>query len=216
MDWLEKKSPKVTKEAVDKAPQTKSQKLVDMSMELREIAKAKSMKLEAIKLYLKEIEKNVKEDLAMEDIEKTLQKALKELLEKNSELKTATEDLIRLDNETILWFDKTEDKIKNLDLEKLKPEEKATYEILKKEITAKTLEMKELEEKATTMKTHVSKIRLVVMEGQKVVSNVIDLAEIEEVSKLYDKSLNIAELLLGKMELFIKSIGDWFKGLFSK
>ena len=161
----------MTEEQLKQAPTTKSSQLQTMVAELKDVVEITNLKTEAIKEYQKEIGVELKQSLELKKHEEDMAKKLKAVIGKNEELLTKIEDITRLNDEEVMWVEKTMAEVAKLDLGKLTDEEKAKYNILKSEIEAKTKEVKEMEAKASNIEKNLEKVRLVVMKSPQVKSS---------------------------------------------
>jgi chromosome segregation ATPase len=219
VDFLTKRSPKVTEEQLNQAPTTKSSQLQTMVAELKDIVEITNFKTEAIKEYQKEIGVELKQSLELKKHEDDMAKKLKAVIDKNEELLTKIENITRLNDVEVMWVEKTMAEVTKLDLGKLTDEEKAKYNILKSEIEAKTKEVKEIEAKAFNIEKNLEKVRLVVMKSPLVKSSSEVKAEavVEDmvtVMEEYDTAISIADEIIGGLQSLIKSIADWFVKIF--
>jgi len=209
----------VTEEQLKQAPTTKSSQLQTMVAELKDVVEITNLKTEAIKEYQKEIGVELKQSLELKKHEEDMAKKLKAVIGKNEELLTKIEDITRLNDEEVMWVEKTMAEVAKLDLGKLTDEEKAKYNILKSEIEAKTKEVKEMEAKASNIEKNLEKVRLVVMKSPLVKSSSEVKAEavVEDmvaVMEEYDTAISLADEIIGGLQSFIKSIADWFVKIF--
>lgn len=215
IDVLQKKSPNVTVEELQQAPKTKSPNLIGMLDELKDIVLLKNEEAEAIKTYTTEVKKELEESLEVKKHEDEISKKLKEVLAKNADLATRAEKIIRLSDTEVLWLDKTYPQITELD--KLSVEDKTKYEMLKKEIEEKTKAMNEIKAKVTHVSKIMSNLRLVIMKHAAKVSSALYAADVlDNVIKEYDEINGMLGSAIESIKSFIKSIADWFKGLFNK
>lgn len=215
VDILEKKSPKISEEEVMQAPQTKSKQLVDMAKDLMEIVELKKNKMEAIKQFTKEINSELTKSLEIKKHEADVNQSLKELLRKNNSLTSALEKVIRIDNTTVLWIEKAETEIKNVNIDKLPEEKKAKYKILEEEIRAKSQEIAELTQEAEEIENKVSKIRYVFMKTKPVVSNINANIDFDMALDLYDDAIEMTSGILNKVKNIFTSFIGWIKNIFS-
>ena len=190
-----------------------------MVAELKDVVEITNLKTEAIKEYQKEIGVELKQSLELKKHEEDMAKKLKAVIGKNEELLTKIEDITRLNDEEVMWVEKTMAEVAKLDLGKLTDEEKAKYNILKSEIEAKTKEVKEMEAKASNIEKNLEKVRLVVMKSPLVKSSSEVKAEavVEDmvaVMEEYDTAISLADEIIGGLQSFIKSIADWFVKIF--
>lgn len=209
----------MTEEQLKQAPTTKSSQLQTMVAELKDVVEITNLKTEAIKEYQKEIGVELKQSLELKKHEEDMAKKLKAVIGKNEELLTKIEDITRLNDEEVMWVEKTMAEVAKLDLGKLTDEEKAKYNILKSEIEAKTKEVKEMEAKASNIEKNLEKVRLVVMKSPLVKSSSEVKAEavVEDmvaVMEEYDTAISLADEIIGGLQSFIKSIADWFVKIF--
>jgi hypothetical protein len=216
VDFLTRKSPKVTEEQVMNAPTTKSKQLIEMVSNLRDIVEVRDLKLDAVKEYCKEVKLELEESLQTEKHKTESIKGVKEVLAKNNDLITKANEITRLDNENVMWIEKIMVDVPKFDKEKLGEPEKAKYDILKAEIEAKTKEAKALEALATTIEKKTSEIRLVIMKTKPVVSNIQAISDMVAVLEMYDEAIEIADSMIVKINSFLGSVAQWFKGLFGK
>ncbi len=208
---LEKKSPKLKDEEVQQAPQTKSKQLISMVTDLKELAELQEMKLDTIKSYIKQVDTTLNESFETAKHTKELKDTLDKVLEKNDELKTSTEKVIRINEEEVVWIDKTYDKL--VELDKLSDMDKGTYETLKADIDDKKKKMAEIEAKVTKVDGTLSKIRYVIIKNQKVVSAE---ATWDNVLNMYDEANGIMEGIASGLKNVVDGIANWFKGIFKK
>jgi cysteinyl-tRNA synthetase len=210
---LEKKSPKVKEEELLNAPRTKSVQLIKMAEELKDIIEIKQMKLDAIKQFTKEVKEELEEDLEVKKHEQEYSNKIKEVFAKNNDLATKTENIIRLNDKTVLWLDKSYPKI--LEFDKLSVEEKAKYDILKKELEDKKKELEAIESKIFTVSKVANKIRFVIMPHAISVASVTE-DRLDLVLEQYDQANNIMDDVGNAIQNFLSSISEWFKGIFVK
>ena len=185
-----------------------------MVEELKEIAQLSEMKSDAIKQYTKEVKEELEKSLEVEKHDKMKAQQLKEVLTKNNDLITKTDKVIRLNENQVLWIDKTKVKVNTLNFDKMSPEEKIKYEKLKTEIELKTKQLKDIEASVTTTEDKMVKLRLVIMSHAKSVLSSIGI-------KSNDMAMILAEYnemngLMSKVIDGLRRFGMWLSQLFNR
>lgn len=194
------------------APRTKSTQLIGMVNDLKDIIGLHEEKTDTIKQYTKQIKEELEESFEVKKHEEETSKKLKEILDKNEDLVTKANEVIRLDDKTVLWIEKTYANITELD--KLPPEEKGQYDLMKKEIEDKKKIMDEMTKKVTRVSDIVSEIRLVVMpHAMKVLKSAVTEDRLDLVLAQYDEANSLLDDVMSGIRSVLNSIIGWLKNI---
>jgi vacuolar-type H+-ATPase subunit I/STV1 len=189
-----------------------------MCEELKEIVELTDAKADAIKQYTKEVKETLEEQIELKKHEKQREDQLKEVMSKNAELITKTEKVIRLNANEVLWIDKTYTKVNTIEVDKLTPEKKTEYEVLKKELELKTKQLKDIEASVTKIEDKLQKTRVVIMKhAATIVSSTKVIADdLSAIIMDYDEMNNMMAVVIDSIRAFINWIGQSIGSLFGK
>lgn len=172
-------------------------------------------KLAVIKEYVKETAEDLNEAFETKRHEKELKDKLDLIISKNKDLATSTEKVIRINQDELLWIDKTKKATTTLDESKLTPEELEKYNQLKIDINKKIEKQKEIEKKMEVVDEVISSIRYVILKNQPEIK-ASDLSEtLNSLVSMYDEANDIMGEIFVGIKSFVFKMKNWFMGIFN-